>query len=41
MQVDLDREIPPSLYKAIAELLAWLYRLDATLSLPANADPKS
>lgn len=32
MQVDLDREIPPSLYTAIAELLAWLYRLDAGLS---------
>ncbi len=36
MQVDLDREIPPSLYAAIAELLAWLYRIDAGLSLPAN-----
>ncbi len=32
MQVELDREIPPSLYTAIAELLAWLYRLDAGLS---------
>lgn len=29
MQVDLDREIPPALYQAIAELLAWLYRLDS------------
>ncbi len=28
MQVDLDREIPPSLYRAIAELLAWLYQLE-------------
>lgn len=28
MQVDLDREIPPELYLAVAELLAWLYRLD-------------
>ncbi len=36
MQVDLDREIPPSLYTAIAELLAWLYRLDATLSPPPH-----
>jgi flagellar biosynthesis protein len=28
MQVDLDSHIPPQLYQAIAELLAWLYRLD-------------
>ncbi len=28
MQVDLDARIPPSLYVAIAELLAWLYRID-------------
>ena len=28
MQVDLDQHIPPQLYVAIAELLAWLYRLD-------------
>ena len=29
MQVDLDSQIPPQLYHAVAELLAWLYRLDA------------
>jgi flagellar biosynthesis protein len=29
MQVDLDRHIPPALYRAVAELLAWLYRLEA------------
>lgn len=29
MQVDLDAHIPPQLYVAIAELLAWLYALDA------------
>ena len=29
MQVDLDRHIPPQLYLAIAELLAWLYKLEA------------
>lgn len=29
MQVELDREIPPALYRAIAELLAWLYELDS------------
>jgi flagellar biosynthesis protein len=28
MQVDLDRHIPPELYRAVAELLAWLYRLE-------------
>jgi flagellar biosynthesis protein len=28
MQVDLDAHIPPQLYVAIAELLAWLYELD-------------
>ena len=28
MQVDLDSEIPPALYRAIAELLAWLYQLE-------------
>ena len=29
MNVDLDREIPPSLYRAIAELLAWLYHIES------------
>ena len=28
MQVELDRQIPPELYLAVAELLAWLYRLE-------------
>ena len=28
MAVDLDREIPPELYKAIAEVLAYVYRMD-------------
>ncbi len=28
MQVELDQEIPPQLYQAIAELLAWLYQLE-------------
>lgn len=28
MQVDLDQRIPPELYLAVAELLAWLYRLE-------------
>src|SRR5690349_18204496 len=27
-QVDLDQEIPPTLYKVVAELLAFVYRLN-------------
>jgi flagellar biosynthesis protein len=27
-QVDIDEHIPPQLYMAIAELLAWLYRIE-------------
>lgn len=29
MQVDLDDHIPPALYRAVAELLAWLYNIEA------------
>ena len=28
MHVNLDAEIPPQLYVAVAEVLAWLYRLE-------------
>lgn len=28
MQVDLDRRIPPELYRAVAEVLAWLHRVE-------------
>jgi flagellar biosynthesis protein len=28
MAVELDQEIPPELYKAVAEVLAYIYRLD-------------
>ncbi len=28
MQVNLDAQIPPQLYVAIAELLAWIYALE-------------
>jgi flagellar biosynthesis protein len=28
MQVDLDGQIPSQLYLAVAELLAWLYRIE-------------
>jgi flagellar biosynthesis protein len=39
MQVDLDQRIPPALYVAIAELLAWLSRVDSGLALPGSAQP--
>ncbi|MBU6488312.1 MAG: EscU/YscU/HrcU family type III secretion system export apparatus switch protein [Burkholderiales bacterium] len=48
MQVDLDSRIPPELYQAVAELLAWLYRLESgvadeeaggeSVSAPASSD---
>jgi len=38
MQVDLDRHIPPALYRAVAELLAWLYHIDA-LAPSSNKAP--
>lgn len=28
MQVDLDQRIPPSLYRAVAEILVWVYQLE-------------
>ncbi len=37
MQVDLDRDIPPALYRAVAELLAWLYRVEkSTMPFPEH-----
>jgi len=38
MQVDLDDRIPPQLYVAVAELLAWLYHLEKgdEKSIPTN-----
>ncbi|WP_301102926.1 EscU/YscU/HrcU family type III secretion system export apparatus switch protein [Propionivibrio sp.] len=37
MQIDLDQRIPPQLYIAVSELLAWIYRLEN--GLPAAASP--
>ncbi|MEO8629582.1 MAG: EscU/YscU/HrcU family type III secretion system export apparatus switch protein, partial [Betaproteobacteria bacterium] len=37
MQVDLDSRIPPQLYIAVAELLAWLYRIEQGEVLPPPA----
>lgn len=34
MQVDLDQHIPPQLYRAVAELLAWLYHIENDAGLP-------
>jgi flagellar biosynthesis protein len=39
MQVDLDSQIPPQLYQAVAELLAWLHGLEA-VDLNAKAAEK-
>lgn len=36
MQVNLDAEIPPQLYLAVAEVLAWLYRLEPAGQSPVN-----
>jgi len=36
MQVDLDDHIPPALYRAVAELLAWLYRVEAAKQSGGN-----
>jgi flagellar biosynthesis protein len=44
MQVDLDSRIPPQLYQAVAELLAWLHRLESgagdqpEVSAPVNVN---
>jgi flagellar biosynthesis protein len=35
MQVELDAHIPPQLYQAIAEILAWLYQLEQGVVLEA------
>ncbi len=36
MQVDLDARIPPRMYTAVAEVLAWAYRLDRRAIPPAG-----
>jgi flagellar biosynthesis protein len=30
-QIDIDREVPPELYGAIAEILSWIYRANAVM----------
>ena len=42
MHVDLDSQIPPQLYVAVAEILAWLYRLEsAGDGVHAGSEPLS
>lgn len=36
LQIDLDQRIPPQLYIAVAELLAWIYRLESGQPVPAS-----
>ena len=40
MQVQLDRQIPPPLYAAVAEMLAWLWGIDQEDLPDAAADSK-
>jgi flagellar biosynthesis protein len=39
MEVDLDRQIPPGLYRAIAELLAWLYYIETAQATGQKPPP--
>jgi len=38
-QIDLDQHIPPQLYIAVAELLAWLYRIERGEAPPPLRTP--
>ena len=37
MKVDLDEDIPPALYRVVAELLAWLYHIETEKSQAMSA----
>jgi flagellar biosynthesis protein len=37
MQVELDDHIPPTLYRIVAELLAWLYHVEAARNSAGKA----
>ena len=39
MQVDLDRQIPPVLYVAVAQLLAWIYRIEHGITERSTSAP--
>ncbi|MBO9515094.1 MAG: EscU/YscU/HrcU family type III secretion system export apparatus switch protein [Variovorax sp.] len=36
MQVNLDQQIPPQLYLAVAEMMAWIHRLESDSDLPGS-----
>lgn len=38
LQVDLDEHIPAQLYVAVAELLAWLYRVEEKGIMPSGTE---
>jgi flagellar biosynthesis protein len=37
MQVDLDRQIPPELYLAVAEVMAWIHGLEQAENGPRSS----
>ena len=41
MQVDMDQQIPPQLYLAVAELMAWIYRLEGDAETTAESSAKA
>jgi len=40
IQVDLDKHIPTSLYRAVAELLAWLHYVDSSHAMSDRPPPQ-
>ena len=41
MDIDLDGQIPPALYRAIAELLAWLYHVESAQGMLGSKPPNA
>ena len=39
MQVELDQDIPPLLYRVVAELLAWLYHVETRQAARPSPPP--
>ncbi len=39
MQVNLDQQIPPQLYRAVAELMAWIHSLESEQSMLSGRIP--
>lgn len=39
MHVNLDRQIPPQLYVAVAEVMAWVSRVDARVARALSESP--